>query len=191
VTLRPNGPLRLDGRFEVRQPSSGLIFAGGETALCRCGQSGKKAVLRRHASSSGIQGMNRNAIPEACAGDPGSFDSRRRTVGAVLATQVGVNLQLRDAVGNAITSTLFSFVVGAIGLFVYALAVPVAVAAACVAGADSGVAMDRRLARATYVLLTIVIGPRLGAAALLRSGRDRGRWSGRWSSIRTAGWVSL
>jgi len=42
VTLRPNGPLRLDGRFEVRQPSSGLIFAGGETALCRCGQSGKK-----------------------------------------------------------------------------------------------------------------------------------------------------
>jgi CDGSH-type Zn-finger protein len=42
VTLRSNGPLRLDGHFEVRHPSSGLICAGGETALCRCGQSAKK-----------------------------------------------------------------------------------------------------------------------------------------------------
>ncbi len=42
ITLRSNGPLRLDGRFEVRHPASGLIFAGSETALCRCGQSAKK-----------------------------------------------------------------------------------------------------------------------------------------------------
>ena len=42
VKLRPNGPLRLDGRFEVRTPASGLIFSGSETALCRCGQSAKK-----------------------------------------------------------------------------------------------------------------------------------------------------
>jgi|KBSMisStandDraft_5_1062788.scaffolds.fasta_scaffold333485_2 CDGSH-type Zn-finger protein len=42
VTLRLNGPLRLDGRFEVRTPAAGLIFSGSETALCRCGQSAKK-----------------------------------------------------------------------------------------------------------------------------------------------------
>ena len=42
VTLRSNGPLRLDGRCEVQHPAVGLIFAGSETALCRCGQSGKK-----------------------------------------------------------------------------------------------------------------------------------------------------
>jgi CDGSH-type Zn-finger protein len=42
VTLRPNGPLRLDGRFEVRTQAAGLILSGSETALCRCGRSAKK-----------------------------------------------------------------------------------------------------------------------------------------------------
>ena len=42
VTLRANGPLRLDGPVEVRHPDLGLIFAGKETALCRCGQSKNK-----------------------------------------------------------------------------------------------------------------------------------------------------
>ena len=42
MTLRPNGPLQLDGPCEVRHPASGLIFAGRQTALCRCGQSKTK-----------------------------------------------------------------------------------------------------------------------------------------------------
>ena len=42
VKLRHNGPLRVDGRFEVHHPVAGLIFAGEETALCRCGKSSKK-----------------------------------------------------------------------------------------------------------------------------------------------------
>lgn len=42
MTLRPNGPLKLDGPCEVRHPTSGLIFAGRQTALCRCGQSKTK-----------------------------------------------------------------------------------------------------------------------------------------------------
>jgi CDGSH-type Zn-finger protein len=42
VRLRHNGPLRVDGRFEVHHPVAGLIFAGEETALCRCGHSSKK-----------------------------------------------------------------------------------------------------------------------------------------------------
>ena len=87
--------------------------------------------------------------------------------GAVLATQVGVNLQLSNAVGNPLTSTLFSFVVGAIGLCVYVLIVraslpPITSLAQIPAWKWTG-----GLLGATYVLLTIVIGPRLGAAALL------------------------
>lgn len=42
VTLRANGPLRLDGQCEVIHPTAGVIFAGDQTALCRCGQSAKK-----------------------------------------------------------------------------------------------------------------------------------------------------
>jgi CDGSH-type Zn-finger protein len=42
VGLRVNGPLRIDGGCEVRHPVAGLIFAGQQTALCRCGQSGNK-----------------------------------------------------------------------------------------------------------------------------------------------------
>jgi CDGSH-type Zn-finger protein len=42
VGLRVNGPLRIEGRCELRHPVVGLIFTGEQTALCRCGQSGKK-----------------------------------------------------------------------------------------------------------------------------------------------------
>jgi CDGSH-type Zn-finger protein len=42
VTLRVNGPLRLDGPVEIAHPVIGLIFAGKETALCRCGHSKNK-----------------------------------------------------------------------------------------------------------------------------------------------------
>jgi CDGSH-type Zn-finger protein len=42
VTLRTNGPLRLDGPFELLHPTIGRIFAGRETALCRCGNSKNK-----------------------------------------------------------------------------------------------------------------------------------------------------
>lgn len=42
LVVRPNGPLKLAGPCEVRHPVSGLIFAGRQTALCRCGQSNTK-----------------------------------------------------------------------------------------------------------------------------------------------------
>jgi CDGSH-type Zn-finger protein len=42
VVLRRNGPLLLEGPCEVRHPAAGVIYAGSQTALCRCGQSGKK-----------------------------------------------------------------------------------------------------------------------------------------------------
>lgn len=42
IGLRVNGPLRIEGRCEVRHPVAGLVFAGEQTALCRCGRSAKK-----------------------------------------------------------------------------------------------------------------------------------------------------
>jgi len=42
VTLRRNGPLRLEGPCEVRDQNAHVLFRGMETALCRCGQSKKK-----------------------------------------------------------------------------------------------------------------------------------------------------
>ena len=42
VTLRANGPLKLDGPIEISHPTGGVLFRGVETALCRCGQSKKK-----------------------------------------------------------------------------------------------------------------------------------------------------
>jgi CDGSH-type Zn-finger protein len=42
IGLRVNGPLRIEGRCEVHHPAAGLLFAGEQTALCRCGQSAKK-----------------------------------------------------------------------------------------------------------------------------------------------------
>jgi CDGSH-type Zn-finger protein len=42
ITLREKGPLKLVGPLCVLHPSAGLIFAGAETALCRCGASRKK-----------------------------------------------------------------------------------------------------------------------------------------------------
>jgi CDGSH-type Zn-finger protein len=42
ITLRSNGPLKLEGPCEVRHPIAGVLFSGNQTALCRCGQSKKK-----------------------------------------------------------------------------------------------------------------------------------------------------
>ena len=42
IGLRVNGPLRIEGSCQVLHPVTGLIFAGEQTALCRCGQSANK-----------------------------------------------------------------------------------------------------------------------------------------------------
>jgi CDGSH-type Zn-finger protein len=42
VRLRQDGPLRVEGPCEVRSPDGTTLYFGSETALCRCGQSGKK-----------------------------------------------------------------------------------------------------------------------------------------------------
>jgi CDGSH-type Zn-finger protein len=42
IRLRHDGPLRLEGPCEVRAPDGTPLYHGAETALCRCGASGKK-----------------------------------------------------------------------------------------------------------------------------------------------------
>src|SRR5690242_5846259 len=87
--------------------------------------------------------------------------------GVVLAVQAGVNVQLRNALRDPITSSLVSFLVGTAGLALYA----------CVARAQwpSGSSLGQvpawqwagGLLGAVYVVSTILVGPPLGAATLL------------------------
>ncbi len=87
--------------------------------------------------------------------------------GAVLPVQTGVNLQLRHFLGHPLTAALVSFVVGTVGL--------AALAAMLRAPMPLGQAWARSawwhwgggLLGATYIVATIVIAPRLGAATLV------------------------
>jgi CDGSH-type Zn-finger protein len=42
IRLRKDGPLKLEGPCEVRAGDGTLLMRGSETALCRCGRSGKR-----------------------------------------------------------------------------------------------------------------------------------------------------
>jgi CDGSH-type Zn-finger protein/uncharacterized Fe-S cluster protein YjdI len=42
IRLRANGPLRLDGEFELISADRQTVYRGNETALCRCGGSANK-----------------------------------------------------------------------------------------------------------------------------------------------------
>jgi transporter family-2 protein len=86
--------------------------------------------------------------------------------GAMLPIQFGINAQLAAWVGSSVRAALISFVVGALSLFVVALAVardwP---AAERVSGAPWWVWIGGALG-AFYVLGSIVAAPRLGAVTL-------------------------
>ena len=87
--------------------------------------------------------------------------------GAMLPVQVGVNLQLRVLLGHPLTAAFVSFVVGTAGLAVAAAAVRAPLAL--------GDAWERSewwhwcggLLGAVYIVATIVLAPRLGAATLV------------------------
>lgn len=87
--------------------------------------------------------------------------------GAVLAVQIGVNVQLRVTLGNPIVSTLGSFIVGAIGLFLYALLTRQSWPSAATAAQTPLWQWTGGLLGAVYILSTIFAGPSLGAATLL------------------------
>ena len=87
--------------------------------------------------------------------------------GVLLPVQAGVNAQLRSAVGSPLTAALVSFLVGTAGLVTAAVAFrsPMALRGAWV---DSPWwQWVGGLIGALYVIATIVLAPRLGAATLV------------------------
>ena len=87
--------------------------------------------------------------------------------GAVLAVQVGVNVQFRNAIGDPITSTFLSFAVGSVGVLLYALVVRAPWPAPATLAHIPAWQWSGGLLGALYVVGTILLGPRLGAAVLL------------------------
>ena len=87
--------------------------------------------------------------------------------GAMLPVQTGVNVQLRGLFGNPLAAALVSFVVGTLGL--------AAVVALWRIPVPMGTAWSRGtwwhwsggLLGAVYIVGTVVLAPRLGAAALI------------------------
>jgi transporter family-2 protein len=87
-------------------------------------------------------------------------------VGAGLTIQVGMNSTVRLTIGSPILATIVNFSVGLAGLALVALAT----GARVVPGSTSAVpawAWFGGLLGASYVAATTVLGPRLGAAAML------------------------
>lgn len=87
-------------------------------------------------------------------------------VGAGLTAQVGMNSTVRFGLGSPILASIVNFVVGLAALLLVALASGARVAPGSVASIP-GWAWFGGLLGALYVASTTVLGPRLGAAALL------------------------
>ena len=87
--------------------------------------------------------------------------------GAMLPVQTGVNVQLRGLLGQPLATALVSFLVGTLGLaaVVALLRVPVPVGAAW--GRSAWWHWSGGLLGAAYIAVTVVLAPRLGAAALI------------------------
>jgi bacterial/archaeal transporter family-2 protein len=89
------------------------------------------------------------------------------TAGVVLIVQVGVNSTLRSAVGNPVMAALISFVIGSVGLLAFLLLIHTPWPDRAQLSAVPGWAWLGGLLGAFYVVSTIMVGPRIGAAALL------------------------
>ena len=88
-------------------------------------------------------------------------------VGAALSVQIGLNAQLRQAVGDPLLAALGNFVVGATGLLVVVIAMRVSWPSA---GDLRGVPVTHfmgGLMGALYVASSVVLAPKLGSATLL------------------------
>ena len=87
--------------------------------------------------------------------------------GLLLTVQVGLNVALRNAFGNAGTAALANFLVGTAGLLAYILVTRAQWPGRAVLVGAPAWAWFGGLLGAFYVASSIVVGPRLGAAALL------------------------
>ena len=87
--------------------------------------------------------------------------------GLLLTVQVGVNSTLRDAVGSPAMAALTSFVVGLLGLLAFLIVTRTSLPSRAELAAAPAWAWTGGLLGAYYVATSVIVGPRLGAAALL------------------------
>lgn len=87
--------------------------------------------------------------------------------GLVLTVQVGVNATLRAGLGNPFIAALASFLVGLAGLALFLALTRASLPTRAAVSAVPLWAWAGGLLGAFYVASTIIVGPRLGAAALL------------------------
>lgn len=96
-----------------------------------------------------------------------SFMAIAFLAGFALVPQVGFNVALRNAFGHPVAAVVVNFAVGTLGLALFALATRVTwPARAAIAGAPAWAWLGGLLG-GFYVLVATIVGPRLGAAALL------------------------
>ena len=88
-------------------------------------------------------------------------------VGVGLVLQVGMNVTLRGALASPMVAALISFVVGSLALLLYILVTAAPWPARAQLGAVPMWAWFGGVLGAFYVASSIIVGPRLGAAALL------------------------
>ena len=87
--------------------------------------------------------------------------------GTLLPFQVGVNATLKEQLGHAMQAALASFFVGTAAIFLYCLVARVPIPKlAAITGAPWWV-WTGGLLGAFYIWMSIIVGPKIGAAALL------------------------
>lgn len=87
-------------------------------------------------------------------------------VGLLLPLQAGVNAQLRTAVGDPLAAALVSFLVGSAGIALVMLALRVPLPLVAAWQRSEWTQWTGGLLGACYVVLAVVLAPRLGAGTL-------------------------
>ena len=87
--------------------------------------------------------------------------------GALLPVQAGINAQLRSALGSPLAAALVSFLVGTAGLALITLVLRVPIPLQTAWAASAWWQWIGGLVGAVYVLSTIILAPKLGAATLI------------------------
>jgi transporter family-2 protein len=88
-------------------------------------------------------------------------------VGFVLPLQAGINAQLRTGLGHPLLAALASFLVGTIALAGAALIGRLSLPSAGALAAIPGWQWTGGLLGAVYILLAVILAPKLGAATLI------------------------
>lgn len=84
--------------------------------------------------------------------------------GAVLPVQAALNAKMGKAVGDPVYAALISFVIGAVGLFIYALITKIDLAQISHAGTVDWSVWTAGLLGAFYVAAVIILVPKIGTA---------------------------